>query len=53
VVSSTIMGIGAAERPRAVRWGKAAEILFTWFFTLPVAGLLAAFTFALVSRIAT
>jgi PiT family inorganic phosphate transporter len=41
VVSSTIMGIGAAERPRAVRWGKAAEILFTWFVTLPAAALLA------------
>jgi len=41
VVSSAIMGIGAAERPRAVRWGKAAEIGFTWLITLPAAGLLA------------
>ena len=29
VVSSGIMGVGAAERPKAVRWGKAGEILFT------------------------
>jgi PiT family inorganic phosphate transporter len=41
VVSSTIMGVGAAERPRAVRWGKVAEIGFTWLVTLPAAGLLA------------
>lgn len=50
VVSSTIMGIGAAERPRAVRWGKATEILFTWFVTLPVAALLATLTYILVAR---
>jgi PiT family inorganic phosphate transporter len=51
VVSSTIMGIGAAERPRAVRWSKAGEILFTWFVTLPVAGLLAALAYSLLARI--
>ena len=41
VVSSSIMGVGAAERAKAVRWGKAAEILFTWFVTLPAAAVLA------------
>ena len=50
VVSSTIMGIGAAERARAVRWGKAAEILFTWFVTLPLAALLAAVVYILLAR---
>lgn len=50
VVSSSIMGIGAAERARAVRWGKAAEILFTWFVTLPAAALLAAMTHLLLTR---
>jgi PiT family inorganic phosphate transporter len=50
VVNSTIMGVGAAERPRAVRWGKAAEIAFTWLVTLPAAGLLAiGFHFLLTS----
>jgi PiT family inorganic phosphate transporter len=51
VVSSTIMGIGAAERARAVRWGKAAEILFTWFVTLPAAALLAAITYLFFARL--
>jgi PiT family inorganic phosphate transporter len=50
VVSSSIMGIGAAERAQAVRWGKAAEILFTWFVTLPAAALLAAMTHMLLAR---
>lgn len=35
VVASSIMGIGAAERPKAVRWGKAREIGHTWLLTLP------------------
>jgi PiT family inorganic phosphate transporter len=51
VVSSSIMGIGAAERPQAVRWGKAMEILFTWLVTLPVAMALAALTHAIVTRL--
>ena len=50
VVSSTIMGVGAAERAKSVRWGKAAEILFTWFVTLPAAGLLAAGFHILLTR---
>lgn len=51
VVSSSIMGIGAAERPQAVRWAKATEILFTWFVTLPAAMLLAALTHMIVTRL--
>lgn len=43
VVSSSIMGIGASERPKAVRWGKAKEILSTWFFTIPGSALVGIF----------
>lgn len=53
VVSSSIMGIGAAERARAVRWGKAAEILFTWFVTLPASALLASITYMILARFIT
>jgi PiT family inorganic phosphate transporter len=35
VVSSSIMGIGASERPKAVRWAKAKEIVSTWLVTIP------------------
>jgi PiT family inorganic phosphate transporter len=35
VVSSSIMGIGASERPRSVRWEKAKEIISTWAITIP------------------
>jgi len=39
VVSSSIMGIGASERPRAVRWEKAKEIVSTWVITIPGAAI--------------
>lgn len=35
VVSTAIMGIGASERPRSVRWGTAKEIVGTWLITMP------------------
>ncbi|MDP2143256.1 MAG: inorganic phosphate transporter [Gallionella sp.] len=40
VVASSIMGIGASERPKAVRWGKAREIVTTWVITIPGAALM-------------
>lgn len=41
VVSSSIMGIGASERPKAVRWAKAKEIVSTWIITIPGAATVA------------
>ncbi|MDZ4202398.1 MAG: inorganic phosphate transporter [Gallionella sp.] len=41
VVASSIMGIGASERPKAVRWGKAREIVTTWLITIPGSALMA------------
>jgi PiT family inorganic phosphate transporter len=45
VVSSSIMGVGASERPTAVRWAKAREIGTTWLITIPGAGILAILAF--------
>lgn len=46
VVATSIMGIGASERPKAVRWGKAGEIITTWLITIPgAAGLAVGFYF--------
>lgn len=39
VVATSIMGIGASEWPHRVRWGKAGEIVVSWFITMPAAGL--------------
>jgi PiT family inorganic phosphate transporter len=42
VVSSSIMGVGAAERANKVRWGVAEEIAAAWLLTIPLTALLAA-----------
>jgi PiT family inorganic phosphate transporter len=48
VVSSSLMGIGASERPKAVRWAKAQEIVSTWIITIPGAGTVSVLTYLLV-----
>ncbi|MBE3066157.1 MAG: inorganic phosphate transporter [Chloroflexi bacterium] len=42
VVSSAIMGVGAAERVNKVRWGVAQEIATAWLLTIPATALVAA-----------
>jgi len=42
VVSSAIMGTGAAERANKVRWGVAGEIAVAWLLTIPASALMAA-----------
>jgi PiT family inorganic phosphate transporter len=42
VVSSAIMGVGAAERVNKVRWGVAKEIAAAWLLTIPSTAILAA-----------
>lgn len=42
VVSTSIMGVGAAERLSKVRWNVAGEILSAWLLTIPATALLAA-----------
>ncbi len=42
VVSTAIMGVGAADRLSKVRWGVAGEILSAWLFTIPSTAVLAA-----------
>lgn len=41
VVSSSILGVGTAERPNKVRWGVAGGIAVTWLLTIPANILLA------------
>lgn len=51
IVSSSIMGVGAAERYKAVKWHVAGRILISWFITIPIAGTLGALLYFLFSRI--
>ncbi len=51
VVSSSIMGVGAAERISKVRWGAAQEILVAWFLTIPATALMAAGVYWLLTYV--
>jgi PiT family inorganic phosphate transporter len=42
VVSSTIMGVGAADRVNKVRWNVARDIAMAWLLTIPATALVAA-----------
>lgn len=48
VVSGSIMGVGTAMRVKAVNWGTARSMVFAWFITIPLSGIVAAFTYVLL-----
>jgi inorganic phosphate transporter, PiT family len=41
VVSSSIMGVGAAKRFNAIRWSVVERMVWAWILTLPVTALIA------------
>jgi inorganic phosphate transporter, PiT family len=51
VVSTAIMGVGAAERLNKVRWGVATDILIAWFLTIPATGLVAAAVYWVIMQL--
>lgn len=51
VVSSSIMGVGAAERLNKVRWGVAGEIAIAWLLTIPATALVAAGLYWIFNRV--
>jgi len=42
VVSSSILGVGSAERLSKVRWGVAGNIVMAWVITIPASAAMAA-----------
>ena len=50
VVSSAIIGVGAADRLNKVRWNVAGEILVAWLVTIPATALVAAGIYAIILR---
>ncbi len=49
VISSCILGVGAAQRRSAVRWSVALNIVRAWVFTLPVCATLGFLAYKLLS----
>jgi inorganic phosphate transporter, PiT family len=50
VVSSTIMGVGAAERLNKVRWTVAQEIATAWLLTIPATALIGSGIYWVITR---
>jgi PiT family inorganic phosphate transporter len=46
-ITGAIVGVGAARRTSAVRWGVARGIVVAWVVTMPMAGLVAALLYSL------
>ncbi|MFJ7915064.1 MULTISPECIES: anion permease [unclassified Lysinibacillus] len=49
VISSSIMGVGSAQRVRGVNWGMARKIVTTWVITMPISAVMAAIIYLLLS----
>ena len=48
VVSGSIMGVGAAKRINAVRWGVAQQMVIAWVMTIPCTAIMGAITYKIV-----
>jgi PiT family inorganic phosphate transporter len=44
-ITGAIVGVGSAQRTRAVRWGVAGNIVVAWIITMPAAALIAALAY--------
>jgi inorganic phosphate transporter, PiT family len=51
VISTTILGSGAAERPNKIRWQIGRDMLITWIITIPLSGAFAALVYTVVSML--
>lgn len=52
VVSGSIMGIGSAERVRAVHWGVARSMLVAWVVTIPLSAVLSGLIYLVINGVA-
>jgi PiT family inorganic phosphate transporter len=50
-ITGAIVGVGAAQRFSAVRWGVAGRIIYAWILTIPMAAVIGALSFGVLSII--
>jgi len=50
-ITGAIIGVGAARRVSAVRWGLAGNIVIAWFITMPAAAAISALAYFLIDLI--
>ena len=50
-ITGSIVGVGAAKRFSAVKWGVAGRIVWAWILTIPAAGIIAALSYGIITLI--
>jgi inorganic phosphate transporter, PiT family len=51
VISSSILGVGTSHRVKGVKWDTAKRMIITWIITLPIAAILSAIIYFILSHI--
>jgi PiT family inorganic phosphate transporter len=49
-ITGAIVGVGAAQRLSAVRWGVATRIVWAWILTMPMSAFIAALSYLILSK---
>jgi PiT family inorganic phosphate transporter len=49
-ITGAIIGVGAAQRLSAVRWGVATRIVWAWILTMPMSAVIAALSYLILSK---
>jgi PiT family inorganic phosphate transporter len=49
-ITGAIVGVGAAQRLSAVRWGVARRIVWAWILTMPMSAVIAALSYLILSK---
>jgi PiT family inorganic phosphate transporter len=49
-ITGAIVGVGAAQRLSAVRWGVARRIVWAWILTMPMSAVIAALSYLVLSK---
>jgi inorganic phosphate transporter, PiT family len=49
-ITGAIVGVGAAQRLSAVRWGVAKRIVWAWILTMPMSAVIAALSYLILSK---
>ena len=50
-ITGSIVGVGATQRMRSVRWGVAGRIVWAWVLTIPAAAFMAAISYAVLAAL--
>jgi len=52
IISTTVMGVGASKRLKAVKWGVAKNIVWAWVLTIPITASLSALIITIIKLFA-